>query len=94
MYNNNGNFSDMLNAISVILGMQNLIENREQSEHNNIQTANTEQAKYILTEIAKQFEEQNKILSEHAKLLHQILEHLKETQDEKTDAKVEHRTAE
>lgn len=79
MYSNNANFLDMLNAISVIIGMQNLKENREQSAHNDVQIANSEQAKYLLYEIAKQFEEQNKILSEQTNMLKEILKHLKGT---------------
>lgn len=73
----NDNFLDMLNAISVILGMQNLKENREQSAHNDVQIANAEQAKYLLTEISKQFEEQSKILSEQNVKLSEILNILK-----------------
>ena len=69
----------MLNAISVIIGVQNLKENREQSAHNNVQVANAEQAKYLLVEIAKQFEEQNKILSEQTAMLLEILNILKGT---------------
>lgn len=76
---NNSNFLDMLNAISVIIGVQNLKENREQSAHNNVQVANAEQAKYLLVEIAKQFEEQNKILSEQTAMLLEILNILKGT---------------
>ena len=70
----NDSFLDMLNAISLIIGIQNLKENREQSAHNDVQTANAEQAKYLLFEIAKQFEEQNKILSEQTVMLSKILD--------------------
>ena len=80
MYNEN--FLDMLNAISVIIGMQNLKENREQSAHNDVQIANSEQAKYLLAEIFEKFEEQNKVLSEQTKILQEILKHLKGIQDE------------
>lgn len=73
----NSNFLDMLNAVSVIIDVQNLKENREQSAHNDIQIANAEQAKYLLFEIAKQFEEQNKILSEQTVMLSEILNILK-----------------
>lgn len=76
MYNND-RFLDTLNAISVILGMQNLKENREQSAHNDVQIANAEQAKFLLVEIAKQFQEQNKILAEHTVMLQEILKILK-----------------
>jgi hypothetical protein len=73
----NEQFPDMLNAISVIIGMQNLKENREQSAHNDVQIANAEQAKYILAEIALQFKEQNKILTEQTNMLQEILNILK-----------------
>ena len=75
--NSNDNFLDMLNVISVILGIQNLQENREQSVHNDVQAANAKQAEYLLAEIAKQFEEQNRILLEQTDMLQQILKHLK-----------------
>lgn len=83
MYSNNANFLDMLNAISVIIGMQNLKENREQSAHNDVQIANSEQAKYLLCEIAKQFEEQNKILLEQTNMLKEILNILKGASNER-----------
>ena len=74
---NDNSFLDMLNAISVIIGMQNLKENREQSAHNDVQIANAEQARYILAEIALQFKEQNKILTEQTSMLQEILNILK-----------------
>ena len=74
---NDNSFLDMLNAISVIIGMQNLKENREQSAHNDVQIANAEQARYILAEIALQFKEQNKILTEQTNMLQEILNILK-----------------
>ena len=76
MYSND-RFLDTLNAISVIIGMQNLKENREQSAHNDVQIANAEQARFLLAEIAKQFQEQNKILAEHTEMLREILKILK-----------------
>ena len=83
--NSNDNFLDMLNAISVILGIQNLQENREQSAHNDVQAANAKQAEYLLAEIAKQFEEQNRILLEQTDMLQQILKHLKGNPNEKVN---------
>lgn len=74
---NDISFLDMLNAISVIIGMQNLKENREQSAHNDVQIANAEQARYLLAEIALQFKEQNKILTEQTNMLQKILNILK-----------------
>lgn len=68
MYNPNL-FLDVVNMLSLVVGMQNLTENRQQSEHNDVQAANAEQAKYILSELTKQFEEQNVLLREILELL-------------------------
>lgn len=53
---------DILNVLSFMLGIENLQENRTQSAHNDVQAANQQQAEYLLGEINKRFEEQNKIL--------------------------------
>ena len=55
---------DILNVLSFMLGIENLQENRTQSAHNDVQAANQQQAEYLLEEINKRFEEQNKILGE------------------------------
>ena len=55
---------DILNVLSFMLGIENLQENRTQSAHNDVQAANQKQAEYLLGEINKRFEEQNKILWE------------------------------
>jgi tRNA1(Val) A37 N6-methylase TrmN6 len=62
MFSNQGNFLDLINALSLIIGIQNLQENREQSAQNDIHSENDKQAKYLLFEISRQFEEQNKLL--------------------------------
>lgn len=67
--NNNNNFLDILNTLSLIIGMQNLQENREQSAHNDIQSANDRQAKELLREIHAMFDEQNKLLNEILNIL-------------------------
>lgn len=66
----NDNFFNILNALSLIIGMQNLQENREQSAHNDVQIANDEQAKQLLYEIHNMFEEQNIMLREILEILH------------------------
>ena len=71
MLNNGNSFFDILNLASLIVGIQNLQENREQSAHNDIQAENQRQAEYLLQEISRQFEEQNK-------MLRQILDALKQ----------------
>lgn len=72
--NNNNNDIDILAVISVLLGLQNLNENRQQSAHNDVQIANDKQAEYLLNEINRQFEEQNKILAEQNVMLARLLE--------------------
>ena len=37
---NNNNFLDAVNILSLILAIENLQENREQSQHNDVQVAN------------------------------------------------------
>lgn len=55
---------DIITIISLALGYENLIENRQQSKQNNVAAANDKQAHYLLGELNKKFEEQNQMLSE------------------------------
>lgn len=57
--NNNGDF---LNMLSIMLALQNLQENREQTKQNDVQVANDKQAKLLIDEIGAKFDEQNKTL--------------------------------
>lgn len=66
MDNNNG---DLLNIVSILIGLQNLQENREQTAHNDVQIENDNQAKFLLDELKKQFDEQNKMLNEILQIL-------------------------
>lgn len=75
--NRNEEFFDMLNILSLILGYENLQENRQQSKHNDVQAANGAQAEYLLNEINKRFDEQNKILEEQNIILNKLLERLR-----------------
>lgn len=77
--NNNGNdmLGNLLDLISIVIGYQNLIENREQSEANDVQKANQEQEKHILNDLHAKFDEQNKILAYQNALLKEILDLLK-----------------
>lgn len=72
MYHNQEYIAEMLNALSVILGYTNLMENRAQSAQNDVHAANDEQAKLLLQELDKRFKEQNDILSQHAFALQKI----------------------
>lgn len=64
-------FSDLLGVLSIYLGIRNLTENEQQSDaqlkllrDNDVQAANDKQAQYLLEELGRKFEEQNKILKE------------------------------
>lgn len=60
--NGQQNNGDLLNIVSILLALQNLQENREQTKQNDVQAANNKQAKLLLNEIGARFEEQNKTL--------------------------------
>ena len=75
--NGNNNIFDILNLASLIVGLQNLNENRQQSAHNDVQVANDKQAQFLLGEITRQFNEQNA-------MLRQILEILEGKNEERT----------
>jgi hypothetical protein len=51
---------DIISIMSFVLGLENLQENREQSKHNDVQSANEKQAQFLLEEMNKNF----KILNE------------------------------
>lgn len=63
---------DLLQIVSLMLGYENLMENRQQSADNNVQAANDKQAKFILDEINRKFEEQNKLLEDIAERVKRI----------------------
>lgn len=71
---NNESFINLVNALSLIIGMQNLQENREQSAHNDVHIENELQAQYLLTEIVALFEEQNVMLKEILKILKELVQ--------------------
>lgn len=75
--NNNDMFGNMLDVLSIMLGYENLMENRQQSADNNVAKHNNEQTKKLLDDLHLQFDNQNKILRYQNKLLEQILEILK-----------------
>ena len=56
MENINPNYSDLLNALSLILAVENLKQNEAQSQYNDGHKANDEQAKLLLKEINDRFE--------------------------------------
>ena len=72
MVNPNNNFFDILNLASLLVGVQNLNENREQSAHNDIQSANQSQAEFLLKEIKQQFATQHDLLKRIAATLDRL----------------------
>ena len=83
MTNNNQNYSDLLNALSLILAVENLKQNEAQSQYNDVHKANDEQAELLLKEINDRFAEQNenidrilKIQQNHTEILNKILDKL------------------
>lgn len=70
------NIMDALQIISLMLGYQNLQENREQSAHNDVQAANDKQAQFLLEELTKKFQEQNSMLLAILSELHDLNEFL------------------
>lgn len=72
MENINPNYSDLLNALSLILAVENLKQNEAQSQCNDVHKANDEQAKLLFEKINDRFEKQNIILREHTALLTEI----------------------
>lgn len=69
MDNNNLKSLDILSIASFLLGYENLMENREQSRKNDVQSANDKQAKYLLEAIRKQFDEQNEKINRMLEIL-------------------------
>lgn len=53
---------DILAVASFMLGYENLMENRQQSQQNDVSAANEKQAEYLLRELVRKFEEQNEML--------------------------------
>lgn len=62
--NAQNNFELLLSAFSILLGYENLLENRAQSAQNDVQAANDKQAEYLLQELKTMFQEQNNMLKE------------------------------
>lgn len=55
---------DIINILSFVVGVANMLENEEQSKANDISKANQQQAEYLLNQIKTMFEQQNGMLLE------------------------------
>lgn len=63
---------DMLGVASFFLGLQNLNENRQQSAQNDVGAANDKQASYLLSEIGKRLDGQDRTLERILEKLEQL----------------------
>ena len=73
-YNNDKDeLINLINILSFMVGLENMNENRLQSAQNDVQMANDRQAKYLLEEINRRFDEQNEMLRSIQKELDIIL---------------------
>ena len=70
----NNELINLINILSLVVGLENMQENRLQSAQNDVQAANDRQAEYLLNEINRRFDEQNKILEEQNVMLARLLE--------------------
>ena len=70
----NNELINLINILSLVVGLQNMQENRLQSAQNDVQAANDKQAHYLLQEINRRFDEQNKILYEQNVMIKKLLE--------------------
>lgn len=69
MNNKEYDFLDFLSVMSFYLGYRNLLENQQQSKDtdelikkNDVNIANDKQAKFLLEELSRKFDEQNSML--------------------------------
>lgn len=70
-------FQNILNAASLLIGLQNLQENREQSRQNDVNAANDRQANYLLEKINEALKKQTDSLNDGIMELGRKIEYLK-----------------
>lgn len=63
---------DMLGVASFLLGVENLMENRQQNAQNDVGAANDKQASYLLSEIGKRLDKQDRTLESILNKLEQM----------------------
>ena len=78
MNDQNNTFGNWIDIIALLIGLQNLYENRWQTAQNDVQSANDKQAEYLLSEINRRFDEQNAILAEQNRKLDRLIERIGE----------------
>lgn len=68
----NENFSNLINILALGIGLQNLLENEQQTAYNDVHAANDKQAEFLLGEIRKMIDEQNRRLERQDVILERI----------------------
>lgn len=71
-------FIDLISILSLALGYENLLENRQQSAQNDVGAANDAQAQFLLKNIYARFEEQDKALAKIQQKLDVIIDSMNE----------------
>ena len=69
---------DAIGILSFVLGLKNYQENKVQSRHNDVQLANDQQAKFLLEEINKRFDEEIKELTDLKESIDKLIKILEE----------------
>lgn len=71
--NNNDVTGNLLDLVSIMLGYENLMENRQQSADNDVAKHNKKQSDALLQDLHAQFDRQNEMLEYQNRLLEEIL---------------------
>lgn len=64
MNQNYNNFMDAVNIVALLIGVENMLENRTQTAQNDVNAANEREARYILEEIGKRLDAQDAMIKE------------------------------
>lgn len=67
-------FIDLISILSLALGYENLLENRQQSAQNDVGAANDAQTQFLLKNVYARFEEQDKALAKIQQKLDAIID--------------------
>lgn len=74
MFNQNENyFMNAVDILALLIGLQNLFENRTQSAQNDVNAANEREARYLLDELGKRLDAQDAMLEDILARLDEML---------------------
>lgn len=69
MFNQNQNFMNAVDVVALLIGIMNLLENRQQSAQNDVNAANEREARYLLDELGKRLDTQDAMIKEILEIL-------------------------